>query len=84
VADVYYFGVQQLGNLSWPKKAYRYDRSAQTGCPWLRKVRGGKRVDLPRCLSFVMDRSYPPYDPNVRTVTTALAKRLAEILLPIP
>ena len=84
VADVYYWGVQQLGNLSWPKKAYRYDATARRGCPWLRKIRGGTRVDLPRCLAYVMDRSYPPYDPDVKTITAALAKRLAEIALPVP
>jgi RHS repeat-associated protein len=81
VAQLYHYGVWQLGGISWVKKAYRYDSSADTGCPYLR---ADGRLDKRRCFDYVQARSYPPYMPTTRTVVEAVAsqalKRLRSFL----
>lgn len=47
VADLYHYGVEQLGNLSWFDKARRYDRTPPLrGCPYSKRP---PEPDVERC-----------------------------------
>ncbi len=77
-ADLYHYGVEQLGNLSWFDKADRLDRTPPlTGCPY---SGASSKPDVPRCRSIIKKRSYPPFDPDVKYVTIELLKQLARAM----
>ena len=58
VADIYHYGVWQLGGESWPDIALRYDRRARIGCPLIGA--GGQKPDVTACFYDQQGRSYPP------------------------
>ena len=79
VADIYHFGVWQLGGESWPMIAFRYNSAGDIGCPWIGA--GGQKPDVPACYYDQQHRSYPPKVAD-RTATMILIAKKIRALIP--
>ena len=74
VADIYHFGVWQLGGESWPDVAFRYDVAADRGCPWIGA--GGQKPDVIACYYDQQSRSYPPVIANRAATLLLIARKI--------